>query len=220
MGLFGSNIGPDIKIDAGTGGSILGGLGGGVPGFLAGGFLGNALGGMFSGPPGLNIPEPSGDLKDRLRSVQSDLNTSPEEFQRRTLEGTQGAASALGFDPTQTALSHRASRIFNNSLGDLNAKSLINSQVQSNINRGRGLDYGQQLVNFRRGLDSKVADLQMQAEGARNAMLGQIFGGIGAGVGTYAGIASKSPGSSSSSSSSGGTTTGHFGPYHGPSYTA
>lgn len=224
MGLFDGGLNP---------GGIVGGLMGagasaaGPAGLLAGSFLGNQAGNALGlgGPAGPNVPAPSSELQGRMTSLQSNLNKSPEEVQQRTLQNTQNAAGALGYDPTNTALSHRASRIFNTNMNDLSTKALISSQLKSNEMRGNALDYGTQLRNFQRGVDFKVQDLQMQAESSRNALLGQLFGGLGSGIGSVAAMSKNRPSSMSPSvdmvpAGAGSASLYNYGgTYSGPGYT-
>lgn len=188
MGLFGTNIGPDIKIGGGDNG-LLGQVGEGIQRPF------KEIGKYLSGESDpFNAPPPSEELQGKLQGYQQKMLTNPYTLMNERMGGVNKAPGDLGFDPTSQALSGRAQRAFQKNAGSLPRQAELSSKIDVINRMGQAQDYNQKLLNFKRGIDERSAQLQMQAEATRNQVLGGLFGSIASAAGTYAGMkAGNSP---------------------------
>jgi len=178
MGLFGTNVGPDIKIGGGDNG-LLGQVGTAIQRPFS------EIGKFFSGPdvPQYQSIAPTKQLTDQLAEEEKRAQQSPEEYQKKLMAGVDQSGSDVGFDPMSQALGSRAQRAFEKSGGDLSRQA----QTQSTLNRlsqtQRAYDQKVALENYKRGIDYRYQAAQIQAEQTRSQVMNQLFGGLGQSVG-------------------------------------
>lgn len=182
MGLFDS-IGSALPaIAGGVGGFALGGPAGAAIGAGLLGGLGSALGAGGGGPPEAHIPNISADTQNRLDQHQIEAGQGAEALTNKYMSGVNQDPGALS--PTGEALSARAKRAFHQNAGDLSRQASYAGTVDAAHRAQQAAGQQITLDDYKRGVDSKIADIQLQQDATRSQVMGQLFGGIGSAAGT------------------------------------
>lgn len=196
MGLFGTDIGPDINIGA----PIEQGLRN----------VGGALGfntGAFGGQPTPQIPEASADLQNAIAHQGQSTYGGADQWSNQYMKGAQKAGGLLNTDQNynkslggdfastseanQDALARRSANVFNQNLGSLKQKADF-AGVQREIQQTNQAASNQiNLLNLKNNIDTRVQAASFAADQARAQVLGQFIGGIGSIGGAAIANASK-----------------------------
>lgn len=118
----------------------------------------------------------AGDIQSGLsRGIQSNLPGTNFNLQNAQLGGQQFASS--------DALNRKAQEAFSKDLSKLNQTAEFQALNQKAQQVTEGVNYRNNIRNIQRGVDSQIAQLNMQQEAARNQVIGQFIGAAGYGAG-------------------------------------
>ena len=175
-------------------GAVTGAMVGGPLGMIAGSDLkktGSEIEKALGMKPGdefsHRVAPASQELTDAIMGGQEELGKGADERAAGLMENVDQAKTALGYDPTQAALSNRAARAFKQNSGDLGRQAQMMGH-QDMVNRAKkGFDVSNEIIAAREGANYRSMQASADADAARNSVLASLGGGIGGAIGSYAG---------------------------------